>query len=194
MDVLMKRPDFHNFSFLGTFFYRFNVTRKPLNDLRVRRAFALATDKQRIVRKLTFGGEKAAAHFVPEGVANYQSPEGLGFDPDQARRLLADAGYPGGRGFRGCNICSFPPLAGARKSRAKLRSSFNKCGARNLVSRSGCARSSARYSTAPSLALTMICPPRAGWVITMTQILSLICLPATAGTIELAGKALSKMR
>jgi len=57
MDVLMKRADFHNFSFLGTFFYRFNVTRKPLDDARVRRAFALATDKAQIVRKLTFGGE-----------------------------------------------------------------------------------------------------------------------------------------
>jgi oligopeptide transport system substrate-binding protein len=32
MDVLMKRPDFHSFPFLGTYFFRFNTTRKPFDD------------------------------------------------------------------------------------------------------------------------------------------------------------------
>jgi oligopeptide transport system substrate-binding protein len=120
MDVLMKRPDFHNFNFLGTFFYRFNVTRKPLEDPRVRRAFALATDKQRIIRKLTVGGEKAASHFVPDGVANYQSPMGLGFDPDQARRLLAEAGFPGGRGFPRLQYMFFSGGGGGAKIQGKI--------------------------------------------------------------------------
>src|SRR5690606_33800488 len=77
----------------------FNVTRPPFDDARVRRAFALATDKRRIVEKLTNGAEKPANNFVPLGVANYTSPTGLGFDPEQARRLLAEAGYPDGKGF-----------------------------------------------------------------------------------------------
>jgi oligopeptide transport system substrate-binding protein len=120
MDVLIKRPDFHNFSFLGTFFYRFNVTRKPLDDPRIRRAFALATDKQQIVRKLTFGGEKSAAHFVPDGVANYQSPNGLGFDPDQARQLLSQAGFPGGTGFPRLQYMFFSAGGGGAKIQGKI--------------------------------------------------------------------------
>jgi oligopeptide transport system substrate-binding protein len=120
MDALMKRPDFHNFAFLGTYFYRFNVTRKPFDDPRVRRAFALATDKQRITRKLTFGGEKPAFHFVPEGVANYQSPQGLPFDPPQARRLLAEAGFPGGKGFPRFQYSFFSSAGGAAKIQGKI--------------------------------------------------------------------------
>src|SRR5882672_3773356 len=99
LDLLMKRPDFHSFDYLGTYFYRFNVNRKPFDDPRVRKAFALVTDKERIVNKITKGGEKPAAHFVPEGVARYQSPPGLGYNLEQARKLLAEAGFPGGRGF-----------------------------------------------------------------------------------------------
>jgi oligopeptide transport system substrate-binding protein len=124
MDVLVKRPDFHNFGFLGTFFYRFNVTRKPLDDPRVRRAFALATDKQQIIKKLTFGGEKAASHFVPDGVANYRSPEGADFDPDQARRLLAEAGFAGGKGFPRLQYMFFAAAGGGAKIQEKIAVEF----------------------------------------------------------------------
>ena len=99
LDVLLKRPDFHTFNYLGTYFIRFNVTKKPLDDVRVRKAFALAIDKARLVKKITKGGERPASHLVPDGVANYHPPEGLGYDPVQARQLLAEAGYPGGNGF-----------------------------------------------------------------------------------------------
>ena len=99
MDILLKRPDFHSFSFLGTYFVRFNVTRKPFDDPRVRRALALAVDKELIVKKIMRGGEEPATHFVPDGTADYSSPPGLGYDPELAKKLLADAGYPGGKGF-----------------------------------------------------------------------------------------------
>jgi oligopeptide transport system substrate-binding protein len=99
LDVLLRRPDFHAFNFLATYFVRFNVTRKPFDDPRVRQALALAIDKQRIVKKITKAGENPASHLVPDGTANYTSPEGLNYDPALARKLLAEAGYPGGRGF-----------------------------------------------------------------------------------------------
>jgi oligopeptide transport system substrate-binding protein len=99
MDVLSGRPDCHIFNYLGTYFFRFNVTRKPLDDVRVRKAFALTVDKKRIVEKITRGGEEVAHHITPKGIANYEPPQGLPYDPDQARRLLAEAGYPGGKGF-----------------------------------------------------------------------------------------------
>lgn len=120
MDVLTKRPDYHRFDFLGTYFYRFNVTRKPLDDARVRRAFALATDRERIVRKLTFGGEQAAFHFVPNGVAHYQSPAGLPFDPAQARKLLAEAGFPGGHGFPRLQFSYYSGTGGGAQMQAKI--------------------------------------------------------------------------
>ncbi|MDE3067707.1 MAG: peptide ABC transporter substrate-binding protein [Verrucomicrobiota bacterium] len=99
LDVLLKRPDFHRFNYLGTYFIDFNVTRKPFNDPRVRQALALAVDKERIVQKITRAGERPASHLVPDGTADYTSPEGLGYDPARARKLLAEAGYPDGRGF-----------------------------------------------------------------------------------------------
>ena len=99
LDVLIRRPDFHAFSYLGDYFIRFNVTRKPFDDPRVRQALALAIDKERIIKKITRAGERPAAHFVPDGTANYSSPEGLGYNPARARKLLAEAGYPDGRGF-----------------------------------------------------------------------------------------------
>ncbi len=115
MDVLLRRPDCHTYRYLGTYFYRFNVTRKPFDDSRVRRAFALATDKVRLVKKLTQGGERPAFHFVPDGVAHYVSPEGLPYDPAQARRLLAEAGFPGGRGFPRFEYAFYAAAGGAAK-------------------------------------------------------------------------------
>ena len=100
LDVLLKRPDFHTFNYLGTYFIRFNVTKKPFDDPRVRQALALAIDKERIVKKITRAGEKIADSLVPPGVENYTSPPGLGYNPELARKLLAEAGYPGGKGFR----------------------------------------------------------------------------------------------
>ena len=99
MDVLRERADCHTFDYLGTFFIRYNTTRPPFDDARVRKAMALVVDKQRIVERITRGGEKVASHFTPGGMPQYRPPEGLGFDPVEARRLLADAGFPNGEGF-----------------------------------------------------------------------------------------------
>jgi oligopeptide transport system substrate-binding protein len=99
LDILLKRPDFHSFSFLGTYFIRINVNQKPFNDPRVRRALALAVDKQLIVKKIMRGNEPVATHFVPDGTAGYVSPPGMEYNPEEAKKLLAEAGYPDGKGF-----------------------------------------------------------------------------------------------
>ncbi len=96
---LRKKPYFHTAPFLGNFFIRFNCSRKPFNDPRVRQAFSLVVEKQRIVEKITKAGEIPAFSLVPPGTAGYEPPAGLGYDPERARRLLAEAGFPGGRGF-----------------------------------------------------------------------------------------------
>ena len=96
---IRRRPDFHAAPFLGDYFIRFNVTRKAFSDARVRQAFAMAIERQRIVQKITQAGEPPAYSFTPPGTAGYQPPEMFHFDPEKARQLLADAGYPQGRGF-----------------------------------------------------------------------------------------------
>ena len=100
MDVLQKRPDCHRFDNIGTYFVRFNVTRKPFDDVRVRRALSLVIDKKRIIERILRGNERVARSITPPGTANYDPPEGLGYDPALARKLLAEAGYPDGKGFR----------------------------------------------------------------------------------------------
>ena len=96
---LRGRPDFHPGPLFATYFYRFNVTRPPFQDVRVRRAFALAIDKETIVERITRGNEPIAQSLTPRGIADYHPPEGLPSDPTTAQGLLKLAGFPEGRGF-----------------------------------------------------------------------------------------------
>ncbi len=92
-DALKIVPD------LGNYFYTLNTTRPPFNDLRVRRAFSLATDRESLVRNVLRGGKVAANAFTPPGLGGYTANPRLAHDPEAARALLAEAGFPGGRGF-----------------------------------------------------------------------------------------------
>ncbi|MBM4017982.1 MAG: peptide ABC transporter substrate-binding protein [Planctomycetes bacterium] len=94
-----RRRDVLHETNLGTYFYRFNCSRPPFSDARVRRALALAVDRRQIIERAARGGQVAAFVLVPPGLPGYQSPAGLREDADEARRLLAEAGYPGGRGL-----------------------------------------------------------------------------------------------
>jgi len=99
IDLLVQRPDFHSFDYLGTYFIRINTTRYPLNDPRVRMALAYTIDKQRIVSKITRAGEPVANSLTPPGTANYIPPSGLKFDPSVGLRLLKEAGFTNGINF-----------------------------------------------------------------------------------------------
>ncbi|KAA1260770.1 Oligopeptide-binding protein OppA precursor [Rubripirellula obstinata] len=99
LDELRTRDDFHPAPMLSVYFYRINVKRPPMDDVRVRRAVAMAIDRDQVVNQITKAGQIPAYRLVPPGMAGYQSPEGFKPDIEEARRLLAEAGYPGGRGF-----------------------------------------------------------------------------------------------
>ena len=100
IEKLKQEPWFRTGPFLGTWFIRFNVTKAPFTDARVRRAFALAVDRKRIVEKITRLGEQTATSFTPPGAGqNYQPPPGPEFNPQLAKKLLAEAGFPDGRGL-----------------------------------------------------------------------------------------------
>jgi oligopeptide transport system substrate-binding protein len=98
-DLVRARPDYHTGVYLATYYYLFNVRRKPLNDPRVRKALAMAIDKASICKYITRGGEVPARTFVPEGMPGYTGPKGLTPNPELARTLLAQAGFPDGKGF-----------------------------------------------------------------------------------------------
>ncbi|NDV60934.1 peptide ABC transporter substrate-binding protein [Puniceicoccales bacterium CK1056] len=85
--------------FAGVYFYRVNTTRPPMNDVRVRKALSLTINREQIIRRLLQGNERVATAMVPSGLGGYESPVRDVYDPDRARQLLAEAGYPGGEGF-----------------------------------------------------------------------------------------------
>lgn len=97
---LRKRSDFYAHAGFAVYFYRFNTTRPPLDDARVRKAINLAIDRQLIVDEVLGLGQLPATSFVPPGVPGYEPPPSeIGLDVEQARTLLAQAGFEGGRGF-----------------------------------------------------------------------------------------------
>ncbi len=101
------RANIHVIPTFGTYFYNFNCLPKlpdgrvnPFHDARVRRAFAMAIDKASLTEQVRRVGEPVASTIIPPGsIPGYQSPRGLGYDPEGARKLLAECGYPGGKGF-----------------------------------------------------------------------------------------------
>jgi len=96
-----KHPDlFEENPLLSTYFYRVNVTRPPFDNKLVRKALALAIDREALIRNILRAGQKPATGFTPPGSGEgYVAPDILRFDPAEARRLLAEAGFPGGKGF-----------------------------------------------------------------------------------------------
>lgn len=74
-----------------------NNTREPFNDLRVRQAITLAIDKQAIVNGAMFGlGTVIGSHMSPSEPYYIDLSETYPYDPQRARELLAEAGYPNG--------------------------------------------------------------------------------------------------
>ena len=78
--------------YLGTKFVRCNVTREPLNDPRVRKALGMAIDRESLIKNVTQGGQKPAYGMVPP-FGNYETAPAIGFDPEEASRLLDQAGF-----------------------------------------------------------------------------------------------------
>ena len=85
---------------LGSYYYIFNTSRPPLNNLQVRRALSLAIDREALTKIVLKGAHLPASTFVPPGTADYEPPEGEpAFNPEKARQLLSEAGYPDGKDF-----------------------------------------------------------------------------------------------
>jgi len=94
-----KDPELRIAPYLGTYYYRLNVRKPQLKDPRVRRALAMTVDRQKLVDNITKGGQLPAYAMTPPGTMGYFPKSDLKFDPQGAKKLLADAGYPNGDGF-----------------------------------------------------------------------------------------------
>jgi oligopeptide transport system substrate-binding protein len=100
--VARAAPDMVTAPELTIGFYRLNTTRPPLDDRRVRRALSLALDRERIVQAVYGPGQRPSRSFVPAGLSEatgYEPATTADTDVEAARRLLAEAGFPEGRGF-----------------------------------------------------------------------------------------------
>lgn len=94
------QPDLiHIDPYLGTYFYRLNTARPPLNDARVRRALAITLDRDSLVRDVMTGGQAPARALTPPNTAGYTCASALPYDVAEGRRLLTEAGYPDGAGM-----------------------------------------------------------------------------------------------
>jgi oligopeptide transport system substrate-binding protein len=75
-----------------TYYYGFTNTKPPFDDVRVRRAFSQAIDRQSLVDNVTKGGQIPATSFAPPGIFGAPAPGlvGLGFDADAAKAYLQE--------------------------------------------------------------------------------------------------------
>lgn len=87
--------------YLGVYFYRLNVTVPPLDKKKVRQALALSIDRESLVRNVMRRAATSTAFFTPPDTGGYTYNGGpkIEFDPERAAELLAEAGYPRGKGF-----------------------------------------------------------------------------------------------
>jgi len=93
LDVVRSKKDYMDGAEAAIVYVLINVTRPPMNDIRVRRAFNMAIDKVTYSqsRRIT----KPLSAFTPEGIfPGYPQPKGDPFNPEQARKLLGEAGFP----------------------------------------------------------------------------------------------------
>jgi len=109
LHVMRSKKDYMDAVEAGIDYLIMNTTKPPLDNVKVRKAFNLAIDKQawaewrRIVKPLTA--------FTPEGMfSGYPQPQGAKFNPAEARRLLGEAGYPVTQNADGSFFCSKFPV------------------------------------------------------------------------------------
>lgn len=88
---------------LSVQYYGFNNKLKPFDNVKVRQAFNYAIDRAKITKYVLKGGvaEKGIYGLVPPSLRGYKatSIKGYDFNPSKARKLLAEAGYPNGKGL-----------------------------------------------------------------------------------------------
>lgn len=102
--LLTPYEDFRRSTYGALTYYSFNASRAPFDDIRVREALAIGIDRDRISADEMGGATEPAKRFLPQTTPNTQEPvvnksEVVDKEYERARELLAEAGFPGGKGF-----------------------------------------------------------------------------------------------
>lgn len=90
--------------YLGTYYYRINVKKGVLKDVKIRQALSMSINREAIVERVTRGGQLPAYSFVPKGTNGYIPQYQTHYNIDSARTLLKEAGFPEGEGLGGIEI------------------------------------------------------------------------------------------
>ncbi len=111
--LMVEDPEFYVLPVIGTYYYTFNMrddSIPELKDLRVRKALSYAIDRKQVVEQVLKGGQLPAPGFVSPGILDAEGKDfrtvagdyGIPMDDsklEEAKALLAEAGYPNGEGF-----------------------------------------------------------------------------------------------
>ena len=95
-ELKTTKKDYINGPYLQIIALAIKTTIPPLTDVRVRKALSMAIDRRIIADQAV--GRVPTTSFTPQ-MEGYENAEGEGYNPEKARALLAEAGFPGGRGF-----------------------------------------------------------------------------------------------
>ncbi|MBI1892715.1 MAG: ABC transporter substrate-binding protein [Candidatus Rokubacteria bacterium] len=99
--IRVKRP------MISIRFYGLNTRAKPLDDRRVRQALIYAIDRETLIQEAHLGRYTLARGILPPGTLGFNpNLKGYPYDPERARELLRQAGFPGGRGLPPIQIWS----------------------------------------------------------------------------------------
>ncbi len=136
----MLRSQLNTYTDFATFYMMFNTYKPPFNDRRVRQAFSHAINQEDITKSALWNVGLPATSMLPPGFPS-ANPEALAhiqkFDPELARKRLAEAGYPNGIGFPSVDIWLRQETAvnriGAEAVQAMLKQNLNiDVGVRNM--------------------------------------------------------------
>ena len=112
IDAWRNKPEFNLQGQLGTYYVTFNTQKAPLDNPLVRKALTLAIDREFIVREIGKAGQQPAGAYVPTGLTDadptkefrevggdYYDPSNYEANLEEAKKALAEAGYPDGQGL-----------------------------------------------------------------------------------------------
>lgn len=100
----MENSPYVQAPYLGTYYFLLNTTRPPVDDVRVRKALSMAVDRDKLNKTVLKGANVSAYSITPPDTLGYYPPRLFGYDVEQARELLAAAGYPNGEGWPGLEL------------------------------------------------------------------------------------------